>query len=248
MNTLESSLRPIRPTLPPSLRVLGALLQHLAIGRVELVAPDGARCGYGPGGAAAPNAKDGPAQLIMRDWSLAAEVLKGGDVAFAEAYIQGKWETPDLTLLLTVLAANQSALEAAFYGRWVTRMLLRAKHLLNTNTRRKARKNILAHYDLGNDFYGLWLDSTMTYSSALFNGDFAPSLPDAQRAKYERIVAELALPSGGRVLEIGCGWGGFAEVAAQAGHHVTGISLSDEQTAYARNRMGHFFVIESGLN
>jgi cyclopropane-fatty-acyl-phospholipid synthase len=163
-------------------------------------------------------------------------------VAFAESYMEGRWDTPDLTQLLTVLAANQSALERAFYGHWWSRSLLRLKHFLNANTKRQARRNILAHYDLGNSFYRLWLDSTMTYSSALFGGQFAQPLAQAQAAKYTRLLAELQLAPGGRILEIGCGWGGFAETAARAGHHVTGISLSDAQTAYARNRLA-----EAGL-
>jgi cyclopropane-fatty-acyl-phospholipid synthase len=136
-----------------------------------------------------------------------------------------------------VLAANQAALERAFYGHWWTRSLLRLKHFLNANTKRQARRNIHAHYDLGNAFYRLWLDPTMTYSSALFTEGFDAPLAEAQQAKYDRMLGELALPSGARVLEIGCGWGGFAETAARAGHHVTGISLSDAQTAHARERL-----------
>jgi cyclopropane-fatty-acyl-phospholipid synthase len=237
MNSFDTSLRAPAARLPTAWRVLFALLDRLSVGSVELTTPDGTRRRFGPGGAAAPGAKPCCAALTMRDWAVAGDVLKGGDVAFAEAYIAGRWETPDLTQLLTALAANQSALEAAFYGRFVTRMLLRAKHLFNSNTRRRARRNIHAHYDLGNDFYALWLDPTMTYSSALFDGDFAQPLADAQQAKYARIVGELELPPAARVLEIGCGWGGFAEVAAAAGHHVTGISLSDAQTAYATARM-----------
>jgi cyclopropane-fatty-acyl-phospholipid synthase len=115
--------------------------------------------------------------------------------------------------------------------------LFRFKHWLNANSKRKAKRNIVAHYDLGNDFYRLWLDPTMTYSSALFGGDFTQPLARAQQAKYERMLAELALPPGAHILEIGCGWGGFAEVAARAGYRVTGLSLSDAQTAYARERI-----------
>jgi cyclopropane-fatty-acyl-phospholipid synthase len=122
--------------------------------------------------------------------------------------------------------------------------LFRFKHWLNANSRRNAKRNIVAHYDLGNDFYRLWLDPTMTYSSALFGGDFAQPLADAQQAKYERILAELALPPGAHILEIGCGWGGFAEVAARAGYRVTGLSLSDAQTAYARERIARAGLAE----
>ena len=150
------------------------------MGRVELTTPEGATLRFGPGGAPAAGIKTSPAILVFRDWGIAGEALKGGDVAFAESYMEGRWDTPDLTQLLTVLAANQSALERAFYGRWWSRSLLRLKHFLNANTKRQSRKNILAHYDLGNAFYQLWLDPTMTYSSALFGGRFDTDL--ARRA------------------------------------------------------------------
>jgi cyclopropane-fatty-acyl-phospholipid synthase len=237
MTSLDTSLFAPSSRMPAAARVLTALLVRLAYGAVELVAPDGARRAFGPGGAPAPRARNVPAVLQFHDWKVAADALKGGDVAFAESYIEGRWDTPDLTQLLTVLAANQPALERAFYGHWWTRSLLRLKHYMNSNTRRQARRNIVAHYDLGNDFYRLWLDPTMSYSSALFDGDFERSMADAQQAKYERLLGELALAPGARILEIGCGWGGFAETAARAGHHVTGISLSDAQTAYARARL-----------
>ena len=237
MTSLDTTIPSVPARVPTTTRLLFALLQHLETGSVELTTPDGVMRRFGPGGAPAPGAKATPAVLHLHDWRVAADALKGGDVGFAEGYMAGHWDTPDLTQLLTVLAANQSALERTFYGHWWTRTLLRAKHFFNANTKRQARRNILAHYDLGNDFYRLWLDATMTYSSALFEGDFNSSLPAAQQAKYARMLADLQLPAGGRILEIGCGWGGFAEAAARAGHHVTGISLSDAQTAWARARL-----------
>ena len=237
MTTLDSSLFTPGARVPAPARLLFALLERLAAGRVEVTGPDGVRRTFGPGGAPAPGVKAVPAVLALSDWQVAANALKGGDVAFAEDYMRGRWTTPDLTQLLTVLAANQHALEQAFYGRWWTRGLLRLKHWRNANTRRQARRNIVAHYDLGNDFYRLWLDPTMTYSAALFDGEHARPLADAQHAKYGRMLGELALPESARVLEIGCGWGGFAEAAARAGHHVTGLSLSDAQTAWARERV-----------
>jgi cyclopropane-fatty-acyl-phospholipid synthase len=199
---------------------------------VVLRTPDGLSHRFGSG-----QGEAGRADLAFNDWRVAREVLTGGDVAFAEAYMDARWETPDLTALLTVLACNQQALERAFYGHAWQRTLFRLKHWLNANTRRQARRNIVAHYDLGNAFYGLWLDPTMTYSSALFGGDRTQPLAAAQQAKYVRILDELALPPGAHILEIGCGWGGFAEVAARAGYRVTGLSLSDAQTAYARERI-----------
>jgi cyclopropane-fatty-acyl-phospholipid synthase len=237
MTTLDSSLHARPPRVPATGRLLTALLHRLDVGSVELTTPEGAMLRFGPGGAPAPGIKATPAVLAFRDWNIAGEVLKGGDVAFAESYMEGRWDTPDLTQLLTVLAANQSALEHAFYGHWWSRTLLRFKHFLNANTKRQSRRNIHAHYDLGNDFYRLWLDSTMTYSSALFDGRFDADLQSAQQAKYSRLLGELNLSDSARILEIGCGWGGFAEMAARAGHHVTGISLSDAQTAHAGERL-----------
>ena len=217
---------------PPATRLLFALLTRLAHGEVVLRTPDGLSHRFGSG-----HGHAGRADLAFNDWRVAREVLTGGDVAFAEAYMDGRWETPDLTALLTVLACNQQALERAFYGHAWQRTLFRLKHWLNANTRRQARRNIVAHYDLGNAFYGLWLDPTMTYSSALFGGDSTQSLAAAQEAKYARILDELALPRGAHILEIGCGWGGFAEAAARAGYRVTGLSLSSAQTAFARERI-----------
>ncbi len=217
---------------PAPARLLFALLRRLDQGELVVHTPAGTTHHFGPGNDAA-----GRGEFIFRDWSLARGILTGGDVAFAEAYMEGRWDTPDLTALLTVLARNHAALELAFYGRWWQQLVFRLKHWTRANTRRQARKNIVAHYDLGNDFYRRWLDETMTYSSALFDGDYAQSTATAQTAKYQRILDELALPPGAHILEIGCGWGGFAEVAGRAGYRVTGLSLSDAQTAYARERI-----------
>ena len=237
MIPLDFPVRRNRERMPAFARVLWSLLHRLPVGTLEVVTPKGTRQRFGAGGAPAPGAKATPGILRLRDWRTVSSALKGGDVGVAEGYMQGHWTTPDLTQLLTVMAANQPALERAFYGRWWMRTLLRLKHGMRANTREQARRNIVAHYDLGNDFFALWLDSSMTYSSALFDGDFGRSTADGQEAKYRRILAELALPPGAHILEIGCGWGGFAEVAGREGYRVTGLSLSDAQTAYARERI-----------
>jgi len=230
MTSLDTPLANAQPEAPAAARVLLALLRGMTQGGLAITTPDGVCREFGPGHGTA-------AALRMRDWTAASAALRHGDVGFAEAYMAGHWDTPDLVQLLTVLAANQPALEQAFYGRWWGRALLRLRHLARANTRRQARRNIVAHYDLGNDFYKLWLDPSMTYSSACFDGDCERTLEDAQRAKYARVLAELGLGPGRRILEVGCGWGGFAEHAARAGHHVTGLSLSRAQTAYARARL-----------
>ena len=217
---------------PPTARILMALLARLACGELGVIDPDGRAHQFGPG-----HNDAGRGEIRLRDWRLARDILTGGDVAFAEGWMDGRWDTPDLTALLTVLAHNQAALDRAYYGRWWQRALFRLKHLRNANSKRTAKRNIASHYDLGNDFYGLWLDPTMTYSAALFGEDLAQPLAAAQEAKYQRVLSELALPPGAHILELGCGWGGFAEVAARAGYRVTGLSLSEAQTAYARARI-----------
>jgi cyclopropane-fatty-acyl-phospholipid synthase len=134
--------------------------------------------------------------------------------------------------------ANQQAFADAWYGGPVARLVFALLHKLRPNTRAGAKKNIHAHYDLGNGFYSLWLDRTMSYSAALFPGDEAQTFEQAQEAKYERILRELAVDASHHVLEIGCGWGGFAEYAARTrGCRVTGVTISREQLAYARERI-----------
>jgi cyclopropane-fatty-acyl-phospholipid synthase len=215
---------------PTAWRILFSLLQRIDRGRLTVALPDRTVHAFGRGGGC-------EAALDVRDARTAGAVVKRGDIGFAEAYMRGMWDSPDLPALLTLLAENQPALTGAFYGRPWVRTLMRLRHLLRGNSRRQAKRNIVAHYDLGNDFYAAWLDPGMTYSSALFDGDPGRSLADAQQAKYDRVLGELGLQAPAHVLEIGCGWGGFAETAARAGHRVTGISLSDAQTAYASRRM-----------
>ncbi|MEO8303002.1 MAG: cyclopropane-fatty-acyl-phospholipid synthase family protein [Betaproteobacteria bacterium] len=241
----NAELRSLDPTLsmppagaPPTVRILFALLARLARGELVVTDPDGRAHRFGAGGDGF-----GRGEVRFRDWRLARDILTGGDVAFAQAWMDGRWDTSDLPGLMTVLAHNQAVLERAFYGHAWQRALFRLKHWLNANSVRRAKRNVVAHYDLGNDFYRLWLDRTMTYSSALFDGDFAQSLETAQQAKYQRILDELALPPGAHILEIGCGWGGFAETAARAGYRVTGLSLSSAQTQFARER-----IARAGLN
>ena len=230
-----------RRTRPPaSACLLLQLLTRLSRGELSVRTPAGTMHTFGPGADDA-----GRGEFLFSDWRLAGDVLRGGDVAFAEAYIAGRWTSPDLPALLTMLAHNEAAIDQAFHGKRWQQWLFRARHWLNANTKRQAKRNIVAHYDLGNAFYGLWLDPTMTYSSALFDGDFSRSFAVAQHAKYERILAELALPPGAHILEIGCGWGGFAETAARAGYRVTGLSLSDAQTEYARERIARAGLADS---
>lgn len=170
-----------------------------------------------------------PARLLLR-------VAVAGDVGFAEGYHEGDWSTPDLSALLYLGAINMQAMESQLRPSWVRRLLHRIRHGRRANDRRGSRRNIAAHYDLGNDFYRLWLDSGMTYSSALFTGTDG-DLEAAQENKYARLLGLLDARAGQHILEIGCGWGGFAEFAARRGLLVTGITLSRKQLDYASQRL-----------
>ncbi len=215
---------------PRNAKAVLALLEKIAHGTLEIRLPDGGTVCCGHGGASV--------TLEIGNWTVFDRILERGDVGFAEAWIDGEWDAPDLTALLTLLANNRDALSHAVYGQWWSLLSARLRHLFNDNTRTGSRRNIMAHYDLGNDFYRLWLDPTMTYSSALFAGDVSRSLEQAQLAKYRRILSQLNARPGQRVLEIGCGWGGFAEVAAgEAGLQVHGVTLSPAQLEFARQRM-----------
>jgi cyclopropane-fatty-acyl-phospholipid synthase len=233
MNTLANTLslpQPTRAGLPASARPLLRLLERLDGGSLELSLPDGSCrifAGAGPRHAA----------MDIRDWALFDAVLARGDIGLAEAWLDGQWESPDPAALLTLLAENRDALARALYGSAWSLFGARLRHAFNANTRAGSRRNILAHYDLGNDFYRLWLDPGMSYSSALYEGDPQRPLQEAQEAKNRRILSKLQATPGQRVLEIGCGWGGFAELAARDGLAVHGITLSPSQLAYAGERM-----------
>ncbi len=221
---------PHAPLSRAARRVMG-LLSRLKIGTLTVHAPDGNHQVFGTH--AAPFAA-----LHIHQWDVCAEVLKSGDIGFAEGYMAGDWTSPDLAALLRLLIANRNEIEGAIYGHWLGRLAYRIKHLLNRNNRSNSRKNIHAHYDLGNAFYELWLDGTMNYSSAWFDGDKTQAMADAQKAKVRRALRMVNTQPGDRVLEIGCGWGALAESATtEFGAHITGVTLSTEQLAFANARM-----------
>ncbi|NCW41275.1 MAG: class I SAM-dependent methyltransferase, partial [Betaproteobacteria bacterium] len=178
------------------------------------------------------------AAMRLHNWNVCSAALKSGDIGFAESYIAGDWTTSHLPDLLRLLAANRQALDDVIHGSWIGRLAYRLRHLLNRNTRGNSRKNIHAHYDLGNDFYRLWLDGTMNYSSGLFQGNLQQDMQQAQHAKVRRALHMAGVRRGHRVLEIGCGWGALAEKATQEfGAHLTGVTLSTEQLAWAQQRL-----------
>lgn len=220
--------------MPAAARAVFRLLDRLAIGRLDLQLPDGRQRRFGPGGAGQPQAA-----MRLRNWAVCAAALRSGDIGVAETYIGGDWSTPDLEALLRLFIANREALEQMVYGSWWGGLLHRMRHLLNRNSKAGSRRNIHAHYDLGNAFYRLWLDPTLNYSSAWFDGDLGQDLASAQRAKMRRALQQCALQPGQRLLEIGCGWGAVAELAAshEFGARVTGVTLSTEQLQHGRQRL-----------
>ena len=177
------------------------------------------------------------AVMNVLDYRFAGRVLANGDIGYAEGYMAGEWDSPHLAVLLETLASNYDHIRRLFDGNVVMLAVNWAAHKLNRNSRRGSKKNITAHYDLGNAFYAAWLDRSMTYSSARFASPSEP-LEGAQTRKYAALARAMDLKPGMSVLEIGCGWGGFAEYAAkEVGATVTGVTISQEQHDWARDRL-----------
>lgn len=212
-------------------------LQHLEYGSITVTTPDGNRYGFQgkyPGA---------HGNFHIADWRTIPALAAKGDIGLTEAYRDGWWDTDDLTLLMLVGLENEAALDKYIYGGVFARLASRVLYLFNRNTLGGSKRNIHAHYDLGNDFYKLWLDPSMSYSAALFHHEHE-SLEQAQYNKYGRIIDRLDSNSGS-LLEIGCGWGGFAEQAAQRGDYgIKGITLSEQQHDYAHARLdGHAKIV-----
>ncbi|WP_299551226.1 cyclopropane-fatty-acyl-phospholipid synthase family protein [uncultured Tateyamaria sp.] len=208
-----------------------AMAQGTNNGRVDFVLPDG-RCFRAEG----PN--PGPvAELHIHNDDLFARLIREGDLGFCDAYLDEWWSTPDLQAFMDWVHADNDDIYDGFPGMGLVRRFEKFRFWLQRNHREQARKNISYHYDLGNEFYGLWLDDTMTYSSALFETG-QESHEAAQIAKYASMVDQMGAQPGDHILEIGCGWGGFAEYAAkERGLKVTGLTISEEQFKYARERI-----------
>ncbi|WP_417668876.1 class I SAM-dependent methyltransferase [Roseibium sp.] len=207
------------------------ILTKLHLGSLLVTVPDGRQFLF-EAKTAGPNA-----ELEIHDWAFINMVVQDGDVGVGEAFMAGYWSSPDITSFLELFCLNRDATLKALQGRPFARLVLRLRHWLNANTRQGSRRNISAHYDLGNAFYREWLDPSMTYSSALFD-DKTNDLEAAQRLKYSALVRETDIQSGHEVLEIGCGWGGFAEfVGKEVGAKVKALTISREQYDYARERI-----------
>ncbi|MEP1353326.1 MAG: cyclopropane-fatty-acyl-phospholipid synthase family protein [Tateyamaria sp.] len=208
-----------------------AMLKDLNTGRIDFVLPDGRRFraeGHKPGHVA---------EVHIHNNDLFARLIREGDLGFCDAYLDEWWSTPDLQAFMDWVHADNEAIYDGFPGLGLVRQFEKFRFWLQRNHRDQARKNISYHYDLGNDFYGLWLDDTMTYSSALFKTG-QENHEAAQIAKYASMVDQMGAQPGDHILEIGCGWGGFAEYAArERGLKVTGLTISEEQFKYAQDRI-----------
>ncbi|SNB66284.1 cyclopropane-fatty-acyl-phospholipid synthase [Arboricoccus pini] len=221
----------------PAIAALLAMSERLVIGRLTIVLPDGSQRvveGENPGPAAT---------IVLRNGRIMRRYMTGGAVGFAESFLDGDWDSPDLSTLLELLDRNQDAWGTSYYGSTLNRAIRRLQHAFRTNTKHGSRRNIHAHYDLGNDFFASWLDPTMLYSAAAFV-DGTKELAEAQLAKCRRLLKMIGAGPGQRLLEIGSGWGTFAILAAKEyGMKVTSLTISQEQLTYARRR-----VAEEGLN
>lgn len=216
--------------------LLSRMGRRIRVGQLSVVTPDGAQTTF-------TGATSGPrARVILHRWRALCSMAAHGDVGLGESYVRGDWDSPDLPALIQFLACN---VERGAERAVATQILRPLRHLvtrLSPNTPKGSRRNIAFHYDIGNYFYGRWLDASWTYSAALFDHPDM-TLEQAQMAKYRRIAESIGLKAGDHVLEIGCGWGGFALYAAGTiGARVTGVTLSKEQLALARER-----VSEAGL-
>ncbi len=222
-----------RTRAQPSARwhLINRAIPALEAGRLQLVLPSGEtieRCGQRPGP---------EATMTLHRWRGLWRMIAEGEAGFEDAYIDGDWSTPDLAQLFELAVQNAADLLAPTKWWLLAVARDRLSHALRTNTRRGSRRNIAAHYDLGNDFYRPWLDTGMNYSSAFYAAG-AQTLEEAQEHKLDRIAQLLALSGGERVLEIGSGWGALAErLIRRHGARVCGITLSTEQLAFARARL-----------
>ena len=210
-------------------RALSRILSHLVCGSLTVVLPDGKSVRYTA-------AKPGPeAILVLHRWRTIWRTITKGDMGFAEAFIDGDCSSPDIAKVVELFVRNEAMLDS-IAGWAPVKYLNKLFHLRRANTKAGSKKNIVAHYDLGNAFFERWLDSGMTYSSALYAGP-SQKLEDAQTDKQDRIIDELAPKADSTVLEVGFGWGGLAERMLQRGCAVTGLTLSPSQLAYARDRL-----------
>ena len=220
-----------QPNLPRYFAQVFAMADKLQKGRVDFILQDGRQF-------RAEGKEPGPvAEVHVHNDDLFARLIRDGDLGFSDAYLEGWWSTPDLQAFMDFVHGDNNDVYDSFPGMTFVRWYEQLRFWMQSNSKRQAKKNISYHYDLGNDFYSLWLDDTMTYSSALFETG-QESTEKAQIAKYKSMIDQMGAQPGDHVLEIGCGWGGFAEYAAkERGLKVTGLTISEEQYKYAVDRI-----------
>jgi cyclopropane-fatty-acyl-phospholipid synthase len=214
-----------------STKTILSLLSQLKNGYLKMTLPNGQVREFGD------KASSLQADIQIFDWSVFKGLMSHGDIGFAESYIRGDWDSSNLKTILELAIRNRTILDKAIYGTWLGSIFYRVKHWLRDNSKSGSRKNIHAHYDLGNAFYSLWLDPSMSYSSAWFSEGAKQALGDAQKAKIQRILSCLETNPDDHILEIGCGWGGVMEEALLSGRSITGLTLSREQKVFAENRL-----------
>ena len=229
--SIEEKLEPRRKRPVFWEALLDKWLSRIEAGELRAVFPSNFQKVYS-GGQVGPTA-----DIQINSWKLVPRLLLSGDMGLAESFLSGEWETSNLTQLILLGDINERALGNAVTPSKFINSIEKLRHQRRDNSKRGSRRNIAAHYDLGNEFYSHWLDNSMSYSSALFT-DFGEELEVGQNRKYQRLAKALKLKEGDQVLEIGCGWGGFAEIAAKEYKcNVVGITLSNEQAKFAQRRM-----------
>ncbi|MGL4491012.1 MAG: class I SAM-dependent methyltransferase [Rhizobiaceae bacterium] len=227
----KDNLSAVIKGLPAKARIALSAAIHLPKGSLTVRTPDG-RVLHIEGREAGPNA-----EVHLNNWNLPKRAFSGATIGVAESYFDEDWTSPDVTTFLELFLVNEEMGEHLAGGaNWFMTLFHRVRHWLNENNKSGAKRNISAHYDLGNAFYSQWLDPSMTYSSALYSTG-ANDLESAQAAKYQALLQDIGAKAGDHILEIGCGWGGFAEFAARQGCKVTGLTISQEQFEYATARM-----------
>jgi cyclopropane-fatty-acyl-phospholipid synthase len=228
--------------LSRALRLAIEFMGKIKIGSVDLILPDGRKFHF-------QGKQKGPhGSLTIHNERVVRKFLLKGKLGFHESYLDGDWSSPNMATFFDVILRNEHSIKENLMGKSWMRALEWIGHLVQPNTKSGSRKNIYHHYDIGNDFYGRWLDPSMTYSSALFSSPDL-SLEQAQRAKYQRILDQLQLKGHEHILEIGCGWGGFAHYAAEKfpSIKITAITISQAQYDYACQRLkqaGHSNRVE----
>ena len=209
------------------------MISNIKKGVITIITPEGKYLKYS-------GIKKGEEVTIsINDWRFCEEIFLKGDIGLGESYISGYWDCENINRLIQLGVENYKELERVIKGSFLKIIFYRIKHILNRNSKKGSQKNVFAHYDIGNDFFQLWLDRSMTYSSAIFKSD-EEGLSLAQENKYENILKKLKLKDGDHILEVGCGWGGFMEYAARKGVKVTGVTISKEQYDFAKKRLSQY--------